>query len=240
MNVTELALDPILIPFDDTYILYDPSDLLSYVLVYFSLLPIGILIFYFSWFLATRELEAVIIAGGQFVNEILNNILKNIIKQPRPASFGSSFQKDTLRSAYGMPSAHSQFMGFFLAYWSLRLVLQWEGIGRARKAGSILAMVVTTAMVALSRIYLGYHSRAQVSIGVALGGLLGSLYYLAVGIVRYLGLLDWILTWRIVQRMWVKDSFNCSSKSLKEEFEAWNLRKVTSKHRKEHSDKKSL
>ncbi|SCU77474.1 LAFA_0A01882g1_1 [Lachancea sp. 'fantastica'] len=240
MNLNELVADPILIPFDDTYILYDPSDPISYVLVYFSLLPIGILIFYFSWFVATRELEAVIIAGGQLINEILNNVLKNIIKEQRPASFGGSFQKDTLRSAYGMPSAHSQFMGFFLAYWSLKLVQQWSGIGSIRKALSILAAVLTTAMVAISRIYLGYHSVAQVSIGIALGGLLGSLYYLAVGIVRYLGIVDWVMSWPIVRRLWVKDSFNCSSLSLKEEFEAWNLRKVSSKQRKESLTKKTL
>ncbi|CEP63669.1 dolichyldiphosphatase LALA0_S08e07888g [Lachancea lanzarotensis] len=240
MNLSELVSDPILIPFDDTYILYDPSDPLAYVLVYFSLLPIGILIFYFSWFLATRELEAVIIAGGQLINEILNNILKNIIKEQRPASFGNSFQKDTLRSAYGMPSAHSQFMGFFLAYWSLKLVLHWEGIGSVRKTLSILAAVLTTAMVALSRIYLGYHSVAQVSVGIALGGFLGSSYYLAVGIVRYLGIVDWLMSWRIVQRLWVKDSFNFSSLSLKEEYEAWNLRNLSAKHKKESLTKKNL
>ncbi|SCU90620.1 LANO_0D09384g1_1 [Lachancea nothofagi CBS 11611] len=240
MNITELALDPILVPFDDTYILYDPSDLLSYVLVYYSLLPIGILIFYFSWFLSTRELEALIIAGGQVANELLNNIIKNIIKEARPASFGSSFQKDTLRSAHGMPSAHSQFMGFFLAYWSLKLVLHWKGISTARKFGSIVAMALTTFMVAVSRIYLGYHSLAQVSVGVALGGLLGSLFYLAVGIIRYVGLLDWLLSWRLCQMLWVKDSFNCCPLSLQDEFNAWKLRSEGPSHKKVLSSKKSL
>lgn len=222
MNVS--YVDPILIPFDDTYILYDPSDILSYVLVYYSLLPIGILIFYFSWFISSRELEAVIIAGGQVVNEVINNVLKNIIKEPRPAFFGSSFQKDTMRSAYGMPSAHSQFMGFFTMYWSLKLVLQWRGLTKTRKYVSVLSMAFTTMLVAFSRMYLGYHTIAQVSVGVAFGGLLGSLYYLAVGVVRYMGLLRWILGWPICKRLWIKDSFNVNPSSLRDEYEAWEKR----------------
>lgn len=221
MNVSAVTLDPVLIPFDDTYILYDPNDVLSYVLVYYSLLPIGILIFYFSWFISSRELEAVIIAGGQVVNEALNNIIKNIIKEPRPASIGSSFQKDTIRSAYGMPSAHSQFMGFFVMYWSLKVVLHWRGLSNARKLSSILAMGFTTVMVAVSRIYLGYHTAFQVCVGVALGGFFGSMYYMAVGIVRYMGLIDWVLGWTFCKRLWVKDSFNTNSLSLHDEYEAW-------------------
>ena len=103
------------IPFDDTYILYDPNDLFSFICCYLSLLPVGILVFYFSWFIITREIEAVILAGGHVVNDIANNIIKNIIKETRPIDFGS-FQKDSVRSGYGMPSAHSQFMGFFTMY----------------------------------------------------------------------------------------------------------------------------
>ncbi|SCU83311.1 LADA_0C10704g1_1 [Lachancea dasiensis] len=239
MNVTEVVMDPTLIPFDDTYILYNPSDPISYVLVYFSLLPIGILIFYFSWFVSSRELEAVVIAGGQVVNELLNNVLKNIIKEPRPVVLSSEFQANSIRSEYGMPSAHSQFMGFFLIYWSLTLVLKWEGIGKIRKFFTVAIMSAVAAMVAFSRVYLGYHSLAQVSVGLALGGLLGSGYYLAVAIVRYMGLLRWLLGWRLCQRLWVKDSFNCCPFNLRDELNAWTLRCVSSKSRSKLSIKKA-
>ncbi|CAI4494140.1 CIC_collapsed_G0020790.mRNA.1.CDS.1 [Saccharomyces cerevisiae] len=123
MNSTAAAINPNpnVIPFDDTYILYDSHDFLSFLSAYFSLMPILVLAFYLSWFIITRELEACIVAFGQLMNEIFNNVIKNIIKQPRPVSFGASFQNDTIRSGYGMPSAHSQFMGFCFTYNSLKI-----------------------------------------------------------------------------------------------------------------------
>ncbi|SCU80568.1 LAMI_0B02982g1_1 [Lachancea mirantina] len=220
------------IPFDETFILYDPSDALAYVLVYFSLLPIGILIFYFSWFISGRELEAVIIAGGQVVNEIFNNILKNWIGHARPMSFGASFQKDTMRSEYGMPSAHSQFMGFFCMYWSLKIVTSWTGLSRVRKTVSLLAFFLSSICVAFSRWYLGYHSFDQVSIGVTLGGFLGSLYFMGVGILRYLGLIDWVLSWKISRALRIKDSFNNCPLSLAQELEQWHTRCLAASEKK--------
>lgn len=227
MNTTETTLNPNLIPFDDTYVLYNPQDPISFLCVYFSLLPIGILLFYFSWFLCTRELEAVIIAGGHVLNDILNNIVKNIIKQPRPNFFGDSFQKGTIRSGYGMPSAHSQFMGFFAIYHTLRILLYWQGLSQARKFLSIVVILVAALCVAGSRVYLGYHNTEQVVIGVSLGACAGSLYFLAVGIVRELGLIDWVLSWPIVKRLWVKDSCYYAPLSLQAEHEAWEKRRKT-------------
>lgn len=232
MNNSIVSINQSLIPFDDTYILYDPNDFLSYVLVYFSLLPMLILVFYFSWFITTRELEAVIIAGGQVINEILNNIAKNIIKQSRPAFFGDSFQKDTIRSAYGMPSAHSQFMGFFCMYWSLKVLTNWRSLSKIRKTSSILSFITATALVALSRAYLGYHSVIQVVAGVLFGSFLGSGYFIAVAIVRHIGLIEWVLSWSIIRRFWIKDSFNIASLSLADEHQAWETRRKSPQAKK--------
>lgn len=212
-----MSFNPNIIPFDDTYILYDRTDPVSFVCAYFSLLPIGVLIFEFSWFITTRELEACIMAAGQVANEIFNNIVKDIVKQPRPFVFGDSFQQDTIRSAYGMPSAHSQFMGFFAAYTSLRYLYRWKSLTEAKRLAGC-GFVTTLAMcVCFSRVYLKYHSLEQVLVGFTLGSALGSTYYVVVAIIREVGLIDWLLTWRICDYLHMKDSCNSVPLTLKEE-----------------------
>ncbi|AAS51042.1 ACL186Wp [Eremothecium gossypii ATCC 10895] len=209
-----------LIPFDDTYVLYDPNDIVSFISCYFSLLPIAILVFYFSWFVTNREMEAVFIAIGHLMNEILNNVVKNVIREPRPNNFGT-FQKETLRSGFGMPSAHSQFMGFFALYHCMRIWLQWTGLRRVHKVLGSVAVVIATTCVAGSRVYLGYHDVPQVLVGVSIGAFLGSLYFLLVGLIRHSGLSDWVLTWRLAKWFLVKDSCYHAPISLREEYEAY-------------------
>lgn len=222
MSSTQLNYNPI--PFDDTYVLYDPNDIVSFVSVYFSLLPIGILIFYLSWFIITREIEPVIIAGGQVVNDVVNNIVKNILKEQRPFLI-EGFQQNGLRSGYGMPSAHSQFMGFFATYFMLRVWLQWKDLTTSRKIISTCALYGVAGCVVFSRVYLYYHSLGQVLVGVSLGSFIGASYFVVIGIARSIGFIDFILSWPIVKLFWVKDSVYHAPMSLKEEYEFWITRK---------------
>jgi len=220
----ELTLHANLIPFDDTYVLYNGDDVFSFISCYFTLLPIFIMVFYFSWFVVTRELEACVLAGGHVVNDIVNNIVKKIIKQPRPYNyFGDSFQQNTIRSGYGMPSAHSQFMGFFAMYVGLRLFVFWETSSRNKHAG-LCALVGAALLVAWSRVYLGYHSVSQVSVGLSLGAALASVYFIVVVYVRRIGLARWFLSWRICQRLYIKDSTCEEPLSLQQEYAAWKQR----------------
>lgn len=219
-----MSFNPNLIPFDDTYILYDKSDPISFVCAYFSLLPIGILIFEFSWFITTRELESCIMAAGQVANEIFNNIVKDLVKQPRPFMFGDSFQQDTIRSCYGMPSAHSQFMGFFATYASLRFLYRWKSLSNRKRVGGCSFVALLAFLVCFSRVYLHYHSLEQVLVGVTLGSALGSTYYVVVSIIREIGLIDWLLAWRLCDYLHVKDSCNLAPVTLKEEKEAYKRR----------------
>lgn len=179
MNSTAAAINPNpnVIPFDDTYILYDSHDFLSFLSAYFSLMPILVLAFYLSWFIITRELEACIVAFGQLMNEIFNNVIKNIIKQPRPVSFGASFQNDTIRSGYGMPSAHSQFMGFCFTYNSLKIYTSWKNLNFLEKCIFSGALALLSFCVCFSRVYLHYHNLDQVIVGFSVGALTGSLYF---------------------------------------------------------------
>ena len=71
-------------PFDETYVLYNSKSVTSFILVFFTLLPIFIMVFIFSWFVSTRELEACILALGHVINDVMNSIVKKIIKENRP------------------------------------------------------------------------------------------------------------------------------------------------------------
>lgn len=225
--MSKLNYNPI--PFDDTYVLYDPNDPISFISVYFSLLPIGILIFYLSWFIITREIEPVIIASGQVVNDLINNIVKKLVKEERPFII-EGFQQGGIRSGYGMPSAHSQFMGFFATYLMLRVWLQWKGLTNERKIISTVLLYGVAGCVVFSRVYLYYHSLKQVLVGICLGSFIGACYFIIVGIVRSIGLVDYILSWKIVKFFWIKDSVYHEPLSLKDEYNEWISRREKSKN----------
>ncbi|VEU24238.1 DEKNAAC105413, partial [Brettanomyces naardenensis] len=116
-------VNPDYIPFDHTYIVYDPSRPETLVLALSSIFPILILVFLFSWFLVTREIECCIIAGGQVINDFISTILKDCIQFERPVN-GQIFKKEG-RLVYGMPSSHSQFVAFFSVYILLKMRYQW-------------------------------------------------------------------------------------------------------------------
>lgn len=230
MASSNSSFNPNLIPFDDTYILYDARDPLSFVSAYFSLIPIAVLIFELSWFITTREFEACIMAAGQVANEAFNNIIKIIVRQPRPMSFGASFQSDTLRSGYGMPSAHSQFMGFFCMYTSLRYCLRWKDLTKAKRLLGVFTVTLFAFCVCFSRVYLQYHTPEQVLVGFAVGLSTGSTYFFIVGILRELKIIDWVLTWKLAKLLYVKDSCNLSPITLKEEYHAYQHRLQKKQH----------
>ncbi|KAH3686032.1 hypothetical protein WICPIJ_003032 [Wickerhamomyces pijperi] len=221
----ELHYTPI--PFDDTYVLYNADDIFSLLSVFFTLLPIGILVFYLSWFLTTREVEPVIMAAGQVVNDIINNVAKNHIKQVRPYNF-EGFQASGLRSGYGMPSAHSQFMGFFATYLILRIWIQWKGLSVLRKIISTISLGALSWCVMYSRVYLYYHSVPQVLVGLGIGTTLGLVYYFTIDVLRSIGLVDYVLSWGLADWFHVKDSCYYEPLSLREERALWlNRREIT-------------
>lgn len=107
----------------------------------------------------------------QLVNEALNAVLKRIIKEPRPVLLIRHHL-----STYGMPSDHSQFMFFAATYVALFAALRWgqPAIWRAVWIGVAFAFA---AVVAWTRVYLMYHTPAQVLVGAVLGSLLGAAWF---------------------------------------------------------------
>jgi dolichyldiphosphatase len=91
-----------------------------------TLTPPFLLVSYITLLLVRRELTILTSLIGQLGCEGLNLGLKRIFKQGRPTDF--------LGTGYGMPSSHSQFMGYFMAFWCLHLYRFRPGLTRARRA----------------------------------------------------------------------------------------------------------
>lgn len=208
------------VPFDHTYILYDPRDPVSAVCVHLSLLPIYTMIFYTSWFLLSREIEPVIVVGGHLVGEIINKVVKKLIKQPRP-DFHKDFGLGSHSLTYGMPSAHSQFMGFFAAYFICVFLFKMDHFTYAQKLTGICILLGAGVLVAFSRVYLLYHTAQQVMVGVMFGALLGLIYFGVVSVARDVGLIDWVLSWPMVRYFYIKDSYFKCYQTFREEFEGY-------------------
>lgn len=205
---------PQYISFDDTHIIYDLSDPFGIVAVHFSLLPIYLMVFYTSWFVVTREIEPVVAVGGQLANDVLNKLLKVMFKQPRP-DFHRFFGAQSHALNYGMPSAHAQFMGFFATYY---IVMTWAATSscKAFKLLVTLGLTVAAIGVAISRWYLMYHTVEQVLVGVGAGVAAGLSYALVSISVREIGLVDWVLLWRVVRLFWITDLFYHNSRLYKQ------------------------
>lgn len=216
---TVLNYNPI--PFDHTYILYDPNDILSIICVHFSLLPIYIMVFYTSWFLITREIEPVIIVGGHLANELANKIVKIILKQPRP-DFHKAFGETSYSLSFGMPSAHSQFIGFFAAYFISTIIYQVPTLKNYQKGIGCIMLALALVCVSASRTYLLYHTIEQVLVGCLLGYVLGMAYFIVAAIVREIGLVDWILNVGIVRYFYIKDSYYWCYQTFEDELNHCN------------------
>jgi dolichyldiphosphatase len=107
------------------------------------------------------------------VNLILNYSLKRIVDQPRPPTSD--------RSGPGMPSDHAQLSFFLAVYTALWLASgrvtilspSLDGPRRLRNSRLLTAVqgigIVLAALVAWSRVRLGYHTTAQVCAGALVG-----------------------------------------------------------------------
>lgn len=99
--------------------------------------------------------------------------LKILLRQPRPAATCAALGNC---HKYGMPSSHAQVMAF-VAVTCFLLDRRRRELGpkpqlratRAVQAAELLLLAVATAAVGYARVYLGYHSPAQVAAGAALG-----------------------------------------------------------------------
>ncbi|POM71734.1 Dolichyldiphosphatase [Phytophthora palmivora] len=161
--------------FELTWVVYDPKDPFGAVMALCTLSPIFLVIVYLTVVISQRDLDSISMLVGQLVSVVFNKILKKLINQPRP--------EGAYMSGPGMPSAHSQFMGFFAAY---VVVYTWKRLNSRRRLEqwfTILSAVTAAVLTCYSRIHLNYHSTDQVVVGAAFGVLTGVVWYAIVATV---------------------------------------------------------
>ena len=97
-------------------------------------------------------------------------------------------------------------MGYFAAYVVLTLASGRDhGHWRSRilRAGSA---IIVAAAVCASRIYLAYHTEAQVMIGATVGLLFGVVWHYFLGVLRQQGIITWMLDLPVSKFFYIKDS----------------------------------
>ncbi|KAB1202842.1 Lipid phosphate phosphatase gamma, chloroplastic [Morella rubra] len=157
-----------------THVRYQKGDRLGYFLAWVSLVPVFITLGGFvSHFIFRRELQGMFFFLGLVVSQFINEFIKTSVQQARPET---CFLLETCDS-HGWPSSHSQFMFFFAVYLTL---LTYKGIGLW---GTKNKWVMTfwpwslAILTMFSRVYLGYHTIAQVFAGAILGMFVGAVWF---------------------------------------------------------------
>jgi len=107
----------------------NPADHLSHLSAWLALVPQSLLLTYAILIYTTREIELILLLGGQLACEALNFVLKRIIKEERPQLIRE------LGKGYGMPSSHAQFVSFWAVYVVLFLWIRLRPSGHGRMGG---------------------------------------------------------------------------------------------------------
>lgn len=143
-----------------------------------------------------KDVAALYLLVGSVGSTCVASVAKRIVRHPRPPRYDDVIGEG--KESYGMPSNHATFVWFvaaFAALWAMRGGLPTTGaaadgsplpppsksLARAwRKLHASLAVGVPLLVAvgcSYSRVYLGYHTAAQVYAGSVLGSALGAAWY---------------------------------------------------------------
>ncbi|KAH8695125.1 PAP2 domain protein [Talaromyces proteolyticus] len=221
-----------------THVHYNPTDIVSYASAWLALVPQVLCVTYVALIWASREVEIILMFAGQLGCEALNFALKRLIREERP--------KYMHGKGYGMPSSHAQFVAYFSCYITLFLLLRHKPNFSVtpnattfiqRAAVSVLACVGASA-VAISRLYLNYHTKKQVLAGFAAGVLLSVAWFFTISFLRTTGWIDWALEFPLSRALRVRDLV--VSEDLTEAgWQRWEARRMLKQREDSESSRKS-
>ncbi|ESW16536.1 hypothetical protein PHAVU_007G164600 [Phaseolus vulgaris] len=165
-----------------THVRYQKGDRVGHFLAWISLVPVFISLGGFvSHFLFRRELQGMFFALGLILSQFINEVIKTSVQQARPATCALLEMCDS----HGWPSSHCQYMFFFATYLTL-LSLKGLTFWHVRDNPFLHLLTWSLALLTMySRVYLGYHTVAQVLAGTALGVFLGAVWFRIVNSVLY-------------------------------------------------------
>jgi dolichyldiphosphatase len=157
-----------------TLVRYQKGDQVGHILAWVSLIPVFISLGGFlTHFIFRRELHGMFFALGLLISQFINGIIKTFVKQARPETCALLDMCDSL----GWPSSHAQYMFFFAVYFTL-LTLDGIGLSEIKNNWAVNFFPWSLAVLTMySRVYLGYHTFAQVFAGAVLGFFLGAGWY---------------------------------------------------------------
>ena len=100
------------------------DDILSMIFAVSSLVPVFCIVALATLVLSRRDLHTISVFVLLLGNEAMNMALKQYWKEQRPHDVDATLPKAAY-GKYGMPSSHSQFMGFVLVYGVLWVIVRW-------------------------------------------------------------------------------------------------------------------
>ncbi|GBF99271.1 dolichyldiphosphatase-like [Raphidocelis subcapitata] len=193
-----------------TCVHYARGDLIGKALAHASLLPVLLLCAQAAKVYSRREVHEAAVLAGLVATEAVARGLKHLVRSPRPAE-GCALLG--VCDAHGMPSSHTA-MAF--AYAALSAAAAAALAARRRPAARALAALevfgcgAAAALVAASRVYLGYHSPAQVAAGAALGLALGLAWHAAMAAAGRAGLFAAAARGPLAELVGAKDTWGCA------------------------------
>ena len=200
-------------PFSTTCVFYEEGDSFGSIIALISLAPIFIIVSLTTLLISRRDVHTLFLIIGKLLDDQINSILKHYIAQERP-----QHTLDKWNSLYGMPSNHSQFMCFLLAYSIGWIFQRWYIKNNVIKYLFSFGIFIGTGMVMFSRVYLRYHTWEQVIAGGIIGLITGSLWYFITEVYLRPIVFPWIVNSTIGKYLWLRDVSNISILSV--EYEA--------------------
>ncbi|CAF3235346.1 unnamed protein product [Rotaria socialis] len=175
----DVLAEPNYRPLSLTFIEYLDGDKLGFILAWFSMLPFIYIVALCTLIIFRRDIQTIMYFGGFVISGIINHYLKITFKQQRPER---TRHRMDFYDVYGMPSGHAQSFFYFMTYLSIFLFLKSQGssttyIRSIRNRCLLLVQPIAAILVAYSRVYLYYHTIAQVVVGSFIGTILGGLWY---------------------------------------------------------------
>jgi len=188
-----------------THVHYNPADRISYLCAWLALVPQGLCIVYATLIWSNREIEILLMFTGQMACEGVNWGLKRWIKEERP--------REMHGKGYGMPSSHAQFVTFFSL--TLTLFLLFRHVPHPTETHTpfsffqrlllSIAALTSAGAVAVSRIYLSYHTPKQVLVGCTAGAIFAVAWFGFTTYLRRAGWVDWVLDQWLARQLRVRD-----------------------------------
>ncbi|XP_065226343.1 dolichyldiphosphatase 1-like isoform X2 [Planococcus citri] len=181
-------------------------DFIGKFLALISLSHIGIFAGFVTLITFRRDLHTITLFIGVLLNELICMTLKYIIAEPRPYIRNN----DQLYSEYGMPSSHATMM-FYLSTYMFYFMFIRTNYVKVDFITHLWKILITTMffvwaiMMAISRVYLKYHSIEQVVCGAIVGIIFGTVWFVVTQFFLT-PLYPAIVSWRISEFLLIRDT----------------------------------